>query len=127
MRSLICIICTLFVLHSSAIRADNNDSRSNYLDVYLLSTMSDVRNYILALQLSNSGNYELNDLIRNALEMKYYDLNVTLPKTKNTVVIGSICKAEETLHDDAIEVSKNCSGELCVEVDNLRKVCAIAR
>jgi hypothetical protein len=86
--------------------------------------MSDVRNYILALQLSNFGNHELEDLLRNALEMKYYDLNVTLPKTKNTIVIESICKAEETLRNDALEISNNCSGELCMEMDNLRRVCA---
>ena len=116
------IIAYLFTCSIYSV-ATEEDAISNYLDIYLTSMMSDVRNYVLALEFSNGSNEEQDDLLRAALEMKYYDLSNLLPKTNNMKVITIICKAESTLRDNAVGVSANCSGELCKEIKKLENNC----
>ena len=115
----------LFVALITSATACNSDDDSNgkYLDIYILSIMSDVRNYVLALEFSDGKNVDQEDLLRNALEMKYYDLQRLLDQTTNAKVIETICLAENTVRDNAIKVSNNCAGELCVEIEKLDKKC----
>ena len=123
MKKFLSIAVILAIIFSGACNAEESDDESRYLDIYLLSMMSDIRNYILALQMSYLEAKDQKDLLRQALEMKYYDLQMFLPKTNNSRVVESICKAEKTLRDDAMQVSKDCSGDLCVEINNLKEVC----
>ena len=118
-----CLVAPLMVISLSC-RSSETSSISNYLDIYLISMTSDIRNYVLALELSDGKNEEQLELLRQALEMKYYDLSNIFPNTKNQKVISIICNTERILRNNAIRVSKNCTGELCAEIGRLEEICA---
>lgn len=120
-KYLIFIVILFSIVICGAVHATEKDA--DYLDIYTLSMVSDIRNYILAIQLGDGNNLQQNEFLKESLSSKLSDLAHYLAELKNTELVSNICGFNKKHFVELKKLSNNCANDICEGAYIIERIC----